>query len=255
MVTFDRQMDHNAYLVRIGYLGSLEPSIETLRGLQRAHLFSVPFENLDIHLKREIRLDENAFFEKIVKHRRGGFCYELNGLFASLLRQLGFRVTLLSARVTEGGEIGEEFDHLVLLVRLAQPYLVDVGFGDSFIEPLNLGELDQRDPNGIYHLTCQDDQWILWEMQPDDSHWQPKFVFTLQPRHLEEFAGMCHYHQTSPDSSFTRQRVCSLALPEGRITLTDTHLIRTTLWQPTRTPITSEAEFIAALWEHFGIRL
>lgn len=255
MVKSDRLMDHEAYLLRIGYQGSLEPSIETLRGLQRAHLFSVPFENLDIHLKREIRLDENAFFEKIVKHRRGGFCYELNGLFSRLLQQLGFQVTLLSARVTENGKIGQEFDHLVLLVQLEQPYLVDVGFGDSFVEPLNMGHLDQRDPNGIYHLTCQGDQWTLWEMQPGDSYWQPKFVFTLQPRHMDEFSGMCRYHQTSPDSSFTRHRICSLAVPDGRITLTDTHLIRTFQWQPTKMPITSEAEFIAALWEHFGIRL
>ncbi len=149
MVKSDRLMDHEAYLLRIGYQGSLEPSIETLRGLQRAHLFSVPFENLDIHLKREIRLDENAFFEKIVKHRRGGFCYELNGLFSRLLQQLGFQVTLLSARVTENGKIGQEFDHLVLLVQLEQPIHHPADDGDARRLPppgLVVGDDRGRDP-------------------------------------------------------------------------------------------------------------
>jgi N-hydroxyarylamine O-acetyltransferase len=255
MVMPGRLMDRDAYLHRIGYQGSLEPTYETLRNLQRAHLLSVPFENLDIHLMREIRLDEAAFFEKIVKHHRGGFCYELNGLFAELLRQVGFQVTLLSARVTEDGEIGQEYDHLVLLVQLEQPHLADVGFGDSFLEPLQLNNQDQHDPNGIYHLTCLDDHWVLWEMHLDDRYWAPKYVFTLRPRRLSEFAGMCHYHQTSPDSSFTRQQVCSLALPDGRITLTDTRLIRTKLGQTITTPVASEDEFAAALWEYFRIRL
>src|SRR5579859_3200412 len=85
-----------SYLRRIHYTGSLEPTYQTLAALQEAHLLAVPFENLDISLGREIILDEAALFHKIVEQRRGGFCYELNGLFASLLRALGFKVTMLS---------------------------------------------------------------------------------------------------------------------------------------------------------------
>src|SRR5437762_14222540 len=92
-------MHVGAYLQRINYRGSPEPNAQTLRELHRAHMLTVPFENLDIHLGRPITLGQAALFDKIVTRRRGGFCYELNGLFAALLRALGFDVTMLSARV------------------------------------------------------------------------------------------------------------------------------------------------------------
>src|SRR5215213_6707253 len=135
-------MDVQAYLRRINYRGELAPTVATLRELHRAHLLAVPFENLDIHLGRAILLDQDALFDKIVTRRRGGFCYELNGLFALLLRELGFEVTLLSAGVARaGGGFGPEFDHLTLLVKVpsaeamalylpSASWLADVGFGD-----------------------------------------------------------------------------------------------------------------------------
>src|SRR5215210_4041066 len=99
-----RIVDTKAYLRRIGYSGPLDPCAETLRGLHRAHMLSVPFENLDIHLERVIVLDEDKLLSKVVGQRRGGFCYELNGAFAALLRALGFDVTMLAAGVAgEGG--------------------------------------------------------------------------------------------------------------------------------------------------------
>jgi len=122
-----------AYLARIAYAGPTPPTIDTLRSIHRAHLQTVPFENLDIALGRTIVVDEDATVRKIVEQHRGGFCYEMNGAFAALLRALGFRVTLLSARVArpQGGE-GPEFDHLTLRVDLEEPWLADVGFGESF---------------------------------------------------------------------------------------------------------------------------
>src|SRR5258708_22032942 len=122
-------MNLAAYLTRIGYKGSLQVSAEALRQLHLAHVLAVPFENLDIHLGRLSVLQEEAFCRKIVEERRGGFCYEQNGLFAAVLRDLGFPVTLLSARVGEGSP---EFDHLTLLVPLEERWLADVGFGESF---------------------------------------------------------------------------------------------------------------------------
>src|SRR3954447_25028309 len=105
-------MEIDAYLKRIAYRGSREPTVETLRQLHRAHLLAVPFENLDIPLGNPIVLSVPSFYDKIVERRRGGFCYELNGLFAWLLEQLGFHVELLSAGVFSGNRPGPEFDHL-----------------------------------------------------------------------------------------------------------------------------------------------
>jgi N-hydroxyarylamine O-acetyltransferase len=130
-------VDTAAYLQRIGYSGSVSADSETLRNLHRAHLFTVPFENLDIGWGRRIQVEEQAFVRKIVAQHRGGFCYELNGAFAALLRTLGFKVTLLSARVPRvHGDYGPEFDHLTLRVDLNEPWLADVGFGDCFCRSL-----------------------------------------------------------------------------------------------------------------------
>src|SRR2546427_8621834 len=123
-----------AYLERINYplnyRRSLAPDAETLRALQVAHLLAVPFENLSIHAGQPIILEDDALFTKIVENGRGGFCYEANGLFAALLRALGFNVAMLSAEVANAeGEFGPNFDHMALMVMLEQRWLVDVGFG------------------------------------------------------------------------------------------------------------------------------
>ncbi|MGZ8843713.1 MAG: arylamine N-acetyltransferase family protein, partial [Pyrinomonadaceae bacterium] len=114
-----KPMDVQAYLDRIDYRGSLSRDSETIRQIHLAHFLSVPFENLSIHAREPIVLDDAALFEKIVERRRGGFCYELNGLFAALLRELGFEVAMLSAQVAndEGG-FSRDFDHMTLMVSL-----------------------------------------------------------------------------------------------------------------------------------------
>lgn len=245
-----------AYLRRINYTGPLEPTAETLAGLHQAHLMAVPFENLDIHLGRPIVPDEAAFFHKIVEGRRGGFCYELNGLFAALLRELGFDVTLLSARVSRGdGAFGPEFDHLTLLVQLEERWLADVGFGDCFREPLRLDERgEQRQRMGSYRLTEEGAQWVLWELS-EPSTWQPQYQFTLQPRRLADFAEMCHTQQTAPESHFTQKRLCSLPTPEGRVSLSDKRLIITRNGQREERELASQAEVESALREWFGVEL
>src|SRR5690242_9646293 len=141
-------LDVRAYLDRIGYSGGIEATAENLRALHRAHLLTVPFENLDISVGRKIVVDQEAILKKIVELRRGGFCYELNGAFAALLRALGFRVTLLSARVArESGDEGPEFDHLALLVDLEDPWLADVGFGELFLQAIRMEVgTEQMDP-------------------------------------------------------------------------------------------------------------
>jgi N-hydroxyarylamine O-acetyltransferase len=131
--------------------------LETLRGLHKKHLLSVPFENLDIHLGRPIVLSEEAFYEKIIRDHRGGFCYELNGSFAALLTRLGFKVTMLSARVaSRSGGFSPEFDHMTLLVAFKGRWLVDVGFGDSFTEPKRLDYSGLQSDNGRVYRSLAD---------------------------------------------------------------------------------------------------
>jgi N-hydroxyarylamine O-acetyltransferase len=215
----------------------------------------VPFENLDIHLGRRIELDEEAIFEKIVMRRRGGFCYEHNGLFAAVLRALGFEVTLLEARVSRGdGTFGIPFDHLTLAVQLADRWLADVGFGDSFLEPLRLDDPDdQTQGNGTFRVRHDDTQGVY--ARRVDGEWRDQYQFFLAPRTLSDFAPGCHYHQTSPLTSFTQKRVCSLATPEGRITLSDRKLITTRNGRRDERDLPDEDAFRAALREHFGIEL
>jgi len=217
-------------------------------------MFAVPFENLDIGLGRQIICDESRVLHKIVTERRGGFCYEMNGAFAALLRALGFKVTLLSARVSGGdGSDGPEFDHLALRVDFKEPWLADVGFGDSFVEPLLLEPgVEQEQFGRRYRLTSAGSGLCL-EANADGA-WKKQYVFTLQARQLPEFAAMCHYHQTSPDSPFTRKRVCSLATPDGRITVTGDKLIETKNRVRKEIALT-EDERIVILRERFGVNL
>lgn len=249
-----------AYLVRIGYFGSIEPSAEILRELHRKHMFSVPFENLDIHSGRTIFCDEARFLHKIVDERRGGFCYELNGAFAALLRALNFKVTLLSARVTQAdGSDGPEFDHLALLVKVSHAgdeslWLADVGFGDSFVEPLRFGPgLEYPQFGRTYRLSKTTDRFRMECMAA--GKWEGRYSFTLQPRQLSDFAVLCHYHQTSPESHFTRQRICSLATPQGRISLSDLKMIETQEGLRKERLLSGEQEWISVLGTRFGIDL
>lgn len=263
-------MDVPAYLQRIRYLGSLtpgtdrlgidrsgidRPSVDLLRSLHRAHLFTVPFENLDIYLGRKIVCDEERILHKIVNEHRGGFCYELNGAFAALLRALGFRVTLLSARVArEDGSYGPEFDHLTLCVDLDEPWLADVGFGEGFLEPLRLEpDMEQAQRERTYRLTRIDERLVVEVMA--EGRWKREYAFTVQPRELSDFAGMCHYHQTSPESHFTRHRICSLATPEGRVTLSDEKLIETRGNLREERLLSGDQEWRVKLRERFGVVL
>jgi N-hydroxyarylamine O-acetyltransferase len=247
-------LDIPAYLERIAYTGSRDVSADTLRGLHLAHLYTVPFENLDIHLGRRLSLDGTALFDKVVTRRRGGFCYELNGLFCALLRELGFRVTMLSAEVAgKAGGFSAPFDHLTLRVDLDEPWLADVGFGDGFRLPVRLDD-DADQPQGASaYLIVRDGDYRVLLRRDAAGDWTPQYRLTLQPRELTDFADRCHYHQTSPASHFTQGRLCTLATPEGRITLSDMRLIETTPAGRTETELAGEAEYAATLRDRFGV--
>jgi N-hydroxyarylamine O-acetyltransferase len=247
-----------AYVERINYHGSLAPTADTLRELQLSHLLTVPFENLSIHAKEPIVLEDEALFTKIVENRRGGFCYEANGLFAALLRALGFEVAMLSAEVANtAGEFGPDFDHMTLLVSLDQRWLVDVGFGDSFLEPLLLDERgEQLQGHRAYRIEADGTQFTMLQREAGED-WQAQYRFTLQPHTFADYAEMCRYHQTSPQSHFTKARLCSRATAAGRITLSGMRFITTSKngAQQSRQEqtLTTDADYTAILRDQFGI--
>lgn len=242
------------YLQRLGFDRSPPLDAEGLRALHRAHLGAFPFENLDIHLGRPILLDGDAILAKLLDQGRGGYCYELNGAFGSLLVAVGFDVTLLEARVyggAAGDEVGIHFDHACLLVDLGDGRrLADVGFGACFADPIEFRPaVDQLDPNGVYRLDERPDGWF--DLLEDG---QPRYRLSTTPRRLADFAPGNEHQQTSPDSSFTRNTVCSLATERGRVTLRGRQLIETVDGERTERELTAD-RLGSILAERFGIVL
>ncbi len=250
-----RTLDVEAYLGRIGYRGPEEPTLATLRDLHMAHLRTVPFENLDIALGRSLVLDPASLVRKIVDRRRGGYCYELNGLFALLLRGLGFGVEMVSARVAgEGGGYSPDFDHMALLVRLEETWLADVGFGDLFVRPLRIeAREEQREEGTAFRITEEGDARLL-SRRDGPEEWKAQYRFTLVPRRLEEFEPRNRWQQTAPESHFTRNSICTRVTPEGRITLSASRLI-VTKGSQRQERILTEQERTAILRDSLGIEL
>jgi N-hydroxyarylamine O-acetyltransferase len=251
-------MNLTTYLKRIDYKGPLEPTLQTLCTLHRQHLLTVPYENLDIHLGRRLELNEKAFFEKIVLEKRGGWCYEMNGLLAWALRELGFDVQYLSGAVNrEKNGANAEGNHLVLLVKLEQPYLADVGFGDGMLEPLPLQEGNYQQDFLTFQLTKNNvdkdgERWIFHN-HPEGG--AKSFDFTLSPHQLSDFANQCHTQQTSPNSGFVQGTVCQIFNHEGIVTLRGAVLKKVTRAGLERRVIDSEKEYEQVLRNVFGLEL
>jgi N-hydroxyarylamine O-acetyltransferase len=245
-------MDISAYLDRIHYRGEPTPSLETLINLHQAHLLAITYENLDIHLGRYLALNERAMFQKMVTQRRGGWCFEMNGLFAWALRELGFAVTLLSGAVNREihGENAER-NHLVLLVQLERPYLVDVGFGNGFLRPLPLEPGLYRQAFLDYQLAYAENRWHF----TNHVYGGPGYDFTLQPCHLAEFAAKCHELQTSPESGFVRVVVCHRFTPEGYLSLRGAVLRTITAAGAHDETIEDERTYRRLLSEQFDLHL
>jgi len=244
-------MDVDAYLERVGYAGSREPGEHTLSELHRAHMLAVPFENLDIHLGVANVLDPEHVFDKIVTRRRGGWCYELNGLFALLLESLGFAVTRHSASVVLSDPPSPDFAHLTLRVDLDRPWLADVGFGASFTRPLRFDDQDDQERDGnTYRVTRgPDGRMTLHE------NGAAQYTFAPEPRRMEQFAEMCVLQQTSPGSHFLQAPMCSRATEDGRESLAGMRLITTTRGGRTERELASEEERTAVLRDVFGVDL
>ena len=187
------------YLERILINDIQSPSPDYLSKLQEGHLLNIPFENLDIPLGVEIKLQLDHLYEKIVLNKRGGFCYELNSLFSWLLEKLDFNISIVSARVfnEEKGNFGPEFDHITILVNLDGIYLVDVGFGDSFRRPIELKKGLSEDISGKYKIE-EEERGIYILRRFQSNEWKPQYKFSSIPRTYPEFSYMCNFHQASP---------------------------------------------------------
>lgn len=250
-------MDIEHYLQRINYQGPRTSTIETLRSLQRAHLLAVPFENISIHIGEPIVLQDEALYNKIVERRRGGFCYELNGLFSALLRTLGFNVTKLSLRLAQGeGETlySPEFEHMALMVSLEDPWLVDVGYGGKLMEPLLLNSRDVQVQCGYtFRITSEGEDFFLSE-RTDEDQWKPRSRFSLQPRQYADFVERCHFQQTDPESHFIKGRFCRQETPEKWMILHETEFIEI---EPNgdrhEQTVANQEIFGLLMHKHFGI--
>lgn len=252
-------MNTEKYLSRIG-AGTDEkrPSAESLKRLQRRHLLSVPFENLDIHWKRPIVLDVEKFYEKIVDENRGGFCYELNGLFNALLNELGYETKMVSARVArEGGVFSPDFAHMAIIATVeGEEYLVDVGFGEFTAGPLKfILDIEQEDQAGVFRITnfpYEGDEYFEIAKKEEDG-WRSENIFTLKTRELAEYTGMCHFQQTSPESHFVKKKICSLMTEQGRKTLTSDKFIETKNGVRNEVPVETQGQFDEILRREFNI--
>ena len=242
------------YLDRVHYRGSLRPTTETLTGLHRAHLLSIPYENLDIHLGRPLTLDADAIFTKLVDERRGGWCYEMNGLFCRVLDTLGFAVHRVSGAVGRArrGDRAEG-THLVLIVSIDEtPWIADVGFGDGFLEPLPLRPGEYRQDFLEFRITREGERWTVHSHEFSGAD---QFDFTTEARTLEWFGPQCHELQTSPESGFVQKTVCQRFLPDGILTLRGAVLRQVTKHGALDRVITHADEYAKVLADRFDLRI
>ncbi|MFD3509525.1 arylamine N-acetyltransferase [Nocardia sp. NPDC058666] len=222
------ELDLEAYLARIGYDGPRTASVDTLRALVHAHTTTIPFENLEIVLGRGIPLDLNTLQDKMIRHRRGGYCYENVGLFAAALERFGFGVTGLSARVTYGiVDTGALRPATHALLRVTTPeddrvWICDVGFGFGPLEPFELVDSAGEFALGDWRYRLErraDDLWVLFQFGRDG--WIDRHTFTENPQFRIDYAVGNHFVSTSPRSPFVTRPFVQRFLPDAHHVLDD----------------------------------
>jgi len=215
-------MDIQKYLARFNASSYDEVSLQNLENLQNLHLQHIPFENLDVIRKVPIYLNLTTIYTKIVTNNRGGYCYELNGLFHSLLQELGYDAHLVSATVLRNtGQWAKPDTHAAILVYLDQPYLVDVGFGAATHRlPLPLNEEERTDVAATYSIKKYEGK--LFDLtRRSKSGERTLYRFNAEHKKLIDFHEGCVFNQVSKDSSFTHTDVVTRSTATGRITLDD----------------------------------
>ena len=248
-------MHTDAYLNRIGYSGPVNPDLATLTALHRAHLCAIPYENLDVQLGRPVTIERPAIFEKIVTGKRGGWCYEMNGLFGWALGELGFRVTRSAGAVTRE-TVGDAMigNHLVLKVDLEEGvYLADVGFGDGPLDPIRVQPGPFASHGFAFALSQQGGGW--WRMHNHKGGGAGSFDFNLAPADETLLAAKCDWLQTAEQSIFVQNAVCQRHTANGLWILRGRVLRELTPHGHKDYLIANADEYVTALDETFGLRL
>lgn len=214
-------MNIEDYKTRIKYDGELQANLDCLRQLHKCHVMSIPFEALDVQIGRKIELKPEQLFDKVITNKRGGYCYELNYLFHSLLNEIGFDNYLISARIFNEGKYGPEYDHMSIIVNLNELWLVDVGFGDLFIEPLKIeANVQQEDQFKFYKIAqINAEDFVLHESLKANIDFKIKYRFNSRPKAITEFHEQNIYKQTSDESYFVKNRICTIPTQYGRKTI------------------------------------
>jgi len=250
------------YLARIGYTGPVVPTIAVLNALQSLHNESVPYENLDIMAGVPLSLEIPDIYDKVVTRGRGGYCFELNGLFAWLLRRVGYGVTEHFARYLRDEPALPMRRHRVLLVEaVGETYLCDVGIGSCVPTfPLRFEPyIEQPQRTDIYRIIPDETLGHVVEekrhgLSPAGDAWLPLFSFTMERQFgALDFLATSWYCESHPDSVFRRANMVSMRTPTGRKTLEG----RTYKVFDGNTVAVTEAaddrEFHALLQQYFGI--
>jgi N-hydroxyarylamine O-acetyltransferase len=246
----------DAYLERIRYNGPLSPSAETLCRLHRAQVMSIPFENLNVFLGWPIQLDPISLVTKLVEERRGGYCYELNGLFMMALQHLGFTTTPLAARVFHGETLSQKSHRLTLVEVEGRRWLADVGFGgNSLIEAIPF-ELESELPQHLDTYRLQADTKLGFVLQHKlEDQWRNLYAFSLEEYYPADYQMMNHFSATSPTSRFTQHVVCAIPTDEARVILFDSELKIRSLDETITTNLESGDVYREVLQHYFGIML
>jgi N-hydroxyarylamine O-acetyltransferase len=249
-------MDLQAYFDRIGFSGPARADLATLRGLHRAHLQAVPYENFDVQLGRPLTPDPTAAFEKIVGRRRGGWCYEMNGVFGLVLAELGFKVTRMAGAAMREmmGDVAVG-NHLVLLVEIGgQPWIADVGFGDGTLEPFRLEPAAMAVGGYAFRVEAMDEGW--WRFHNHEQGGARSFDFRVAPADPALLAAKCQALQTASDSTFVLNAIAQRYRGETILQLRGRTLRRVTPPGAVETRLLASAdELVAVLAGEFDLDL
>ena len=240
------------YLIRIGYEGDIQPDLDCLTRIHRCHALSVPYENLDVQLGRPLDQDVERIFHKIVTRRRGGWCYEQNGLLGWALREIGFDVTRVVGAM-ERREWGDEMlgNHLVLLVQLDKTYIADLGVGDGSRTPLPLVEGTHQQGSLVFRLERINDGY--WRFHNHSFGIPTTFDFKQEAADETLIARTNHELQTSPDATFVQNFVAQIMRENSITCLTGKVMRDKTSVGTTKTILSSAKELEHTLVEVFGI--
>ena len=252
-------LDLDAYFARIGYGGACAPTLDTLKALHHAHALSIPFENLDVLAKRPPQLDLASLQRKLVTNRRGGYCFEVNALFAAVLRELGFDVTTLIGRVRwmSPEEVDTARLHMLMRVELPEgPYLADVGFGGlTMTGPIRFDmDVEQQTPHEPRRLLTHEDGFELQAKIAGD--WTPIYRFTLEPHRSTDYEVASWYTATHPSSIFVQFLIAGLPQEGKWLSLFNREFKIRQLAGGVETRVLDSADEIAEVLDrHFGVSL